>query len=102
MYLAEGGTELNYRVSVYGDSGRRIPLTEHGKAVLNSDVVMGNVNLQLKPGEEREELLDISSLDDLSAPGNYWVSVKRKVYRLRDKGVVQAESNTVHLEVLKK
>jgi hypothetical protein len=59
LYLAEAGAEMDYKVTVYSDSGRIIPLTEHGKALANSEGFMINVNLVIKPGEEREDLLDV-------------------------------------------
>jgi hypothetical protein len=44
----------------------------------------------------------ISSLYQMAAPGNYSIMVKRKIYSLDGKGVKQAESNAVHVRVLKK
>jgi hypothetical protein len=103
LYLAEIGAEKDYRVHISSDTARTIPLTEHGKALLNSegDVYM-NVGLSIKPGQEREDVLEISSIYDMKAPGNYWIVVSRKVGKLGGGGVAQAESNTVHIKVVKK
>ena len=102
LYLAEVGVAKDYAVRVSSDSRRTIPFTEFGKNLQTSrnDVYM-NLSLTIKPGEEREDVLDISKIYDMKTPGNYWIVLERKVGKLEGKGAAQAESNTVHIEVVK-
>jgi hypothetical protein len=102
LYLAEAGIEKDYIVRIFSDTRRTIPLTEHGKVLQSTrgDVYM-NLSLLIKPGEEREDVIDISKIYDMKAPGNYSVVLERKVGKLEGKGVAQAESNTVHIKVIR-
>lgn len=101
LYLGEAGTEHDYGVRISSDTGRTIPLTAHGKSVLNGGRFYMNLSILIKPGEEREEVIDISKIYDMKTPGNYSVVLERKVGKLEGKGVAQAESNTVHIKVIR-
>ena len=61
-----------------------------------------NIGLTIKPGEEREDNLEVSSIYDMSLPGNYSIVMSRRVGKLVGKGVVQAESNVVRIRVAPK
>lgn len=103
LNLAEAGPERSYKLKVYGDSGRTIPLTEHGKGLMRMEgEFITNIGLTVKPGQELEDSLEVSNIFDMSAPGHYWVVARRKVPKLNGTGVAEAESNTVHFEILKK
>ena len=99
LYLAEVGVEKDYSLSISNDKRIDVPLTEHGKAVLDGDVYM-NLSLIVKPGEERRDVLEVNNLYDMTAPGEYSILVQRKVGRLNAKGTAQVQSNVVHVRVI--
>jgi hypothetical protein len=98
LYLAEAGVEKDYKIQISSDIGKTITLTQHGKDVLDGGVYM-NLSLIIQPGQEREDVLEISNIYDMRTPGNYLVVVTRKVGGLHSKGVTEAESNPVHIKV---
>lgn len=100
LHLAEVGAEKDYKVRIWTDKGRTIPLTEHGRVLLNTEgSLYMNLSVIILPGQEREDILEISNIYDMKTPGNYWVVATRKVGGLHSKGVTQAESNPVHIKV---
>jgi len=103
LYLTEVGVERDYKIRISSDISGTIPLTEHGRVLRNteSDVYI-NTALSINPGQEREDVLEVSNIYDMKVPGNYWIIVERKVGKLGGKGVALAESNTVHMKVIKR
>jgi hypothetical protein len=55
-----------------------------------------NLSVIIQPGQEREDVLEISNIYDMKQPGNYWIVATRKVGGLHSKGLTEAESNPVH------
>ncbi len=102
LHLAEAGSTKDYKLQVSSDTRKTIPLTELGKRLEDNryDLYM-NVSLVIKPGEEREDVIDVSKIYDMKTPGNYSIVFQRKVRTLEGKGVAQAESNTVHIQVIR-
>src|SRR2546430_2447583 len=87
LHLAEAGTEKDYKVRIWTDKRRTVPLTEHGRVLLNTEgSLYMNLSVIIQPGREREDLLEISNIYDMKTPGNYWVVATRKVGRLHSKG----------------
>ncbi len=73
------GGEQNYRVSVWLSGGSPAKDTDYGRK-LNDPYPGGSrsfILLQLNPGDEKAEDLDVSRVADLSALGNYTVQVER-------------------------
>jgi|SRR5882724_6081298 len=103
LYLAEVGVEKDYEIRISRDVSGTIPLTEHGRVLRNTKGdFYSNVGLSINPGQEREDVLEVSNIYDMKVPGNYWIIVERKVAKLGAKGVALAESNTVHIKVTKR
>jgi hypothetical protein len=103
LYLAEVGVEKDYEIRISRDVSGTIPLTAHGRVLRNTEGdFYSNVGLSINPGQEREDVLEVSNIYDMTLPGNYWIVVRRKVGKLIGKGVTQAESNTVRIQVVKK
>jgi hypothetical protein len=101
LYLAEVGPEKDYRaIHVSRGDGRPVPLTAHGRALMADTDLYANLSVQLEPGKERTDILQISDIFDMTAPGNYSISVSRRVGKLSGKGVEQAASNVVHVKVI--
>lgn len=101
LYLGEAGTEHDYRVRISSDTSRTIPLTAHGKSVLNGGRFYMNLSILIKPGEEREDVIEVSKSYNMKTPGNYSVILERNVGKLEGKGIAQVESNTVHVKVIR-
>ena len=101
LYLGDAGPERDYRVEIWGDTGKPILPTEHGKAVLEGGGrVYMNLSILMKPGQVHEDTLDISRLYDISTSGNYSITVSRKLGMLKGK-LIEAQSNPVHIRVSK-
>jgi hypothetical protein len=100
LYLATTGTD--YRVSVQRDTGKTVPLMKYGKLLENMEENgIYNIGLTIKPGQEREDVLLVSSIYDMSDPGNYSITVERKVGKITGGGVSEIKSNTVNVQVVR-
>jgi|tagenome__1003787_1003787.scaffolds.fasta_scaffold18941475_1 hypothetical protein len=93
-----GRTDRNFSYEVRDQNGKRPPLTELGRQIIeNYPYPMGGSITQysFEPGEAKEESCEITSLFDLSQPGNYTIQVQR--WDPDSKAVVK--SNVVALTV---
>lgn len=74
-----GRGEMNYRITVEGSDGSRVPDTEIGRKLKNGEATGSRSVLikQLSFGEEVAEDADLNNVVKITDPGDYVVQVER-------------------------
>src|SRR6266403_963323 len=66
LYLGEAGVEHDYRVRISTDTGKTIPLTTHGRSILEGGRFYMNLSILMKPGQEREDIFELGNIYDMT------------------------------------
>lgn len=98
--IAESTPEKDYNFSVTDDKGKSLPLTAYGENLSKNAEEYKRTLLVIKPGQVVEKTVAIDKLYDLSNSNTFYVSAKRAVFKLATKGMAQAISNTIKLQVI--
>lgn len=69
--------EQHYTVIAVEKSGKEVPETEYGRHARLRQLIGSDSATLLKPGEKREEDIVLTSVFDLSSPGEYEIQISR-------------------------
>ena len=100
VLLAATYPERDYKFDVRNEKGESAPLTKAGEHLVNDTSVYRSVRLKIKPGEEIQHNVAINRLYDMSAPGTYFITIKRKVFGQEHKIFAEAVANIVKVRVV--
>lgn len=103
LRLIETSAEKDYRIDIENQYGQQISLTEYGRHIrklANEGTDFRLVGVKLKPGEKRENVVDVSKLYDLTVPGTYRITVKRTVQAKGREGTAEVVSNKIEINTI--
>jgi hypothetical protein len=78
--LVETYPERDYAFDVKDQSGKCVSLTENGEKLVSNTSIYRRGPLKIQPGKDVYHRVIISQLYDMTAPGEYSVSVSRKIF----------------------
>ncbi len=90
--------DQHYTVRVHDKSGKDAPETEYGRHARLHQLIGSDAATLLKPGEKLEEDTVLSTVFDLTSPGEYEVQLSRPVSDDPKDGVVK--SNIIAITVV--
>jgi hypothetical protein len=102
FYLRDTYPSRDYRFEVYDEGGNVVPMTENGIHLANSNTLWRNGAIMMPPGKEVQHSTTISKLFDMSKPGIYFITVKRRVHDMDGKLYAEIVSNTLAVTVIPK
>ena len=105
LSVEDSDAREDYKLMVKDKEGHEAPLTDLGKFLRrpHTRIVLRNVVITLKPGEQTSQSIDIAAIYDLREPGKYFATA------IRDHGIYIAgkavgdviTSNPVEINVTK-
>jgi len=98
--FTEGGFLRDYKVIVKNLKGEDVPLTKEAEEIMKSGVVSLS-SYELTPGTKLNgrDGTSIDKLYQISAGRTYYITLKRKAYRMDNRTPIEATSNTVKVTV---
>ena len=101
LTVVERFPERDYEIEAKNSRGELVKLTAKGETLRNNKGVdFRVVGRQIKPGEQRKDIIDVAQLYDLSAPGVYYLKASRRIQKLNSGDWVGVESNTLTITVV--
>lgn len=100
VFLVETYSEREYKFDVKNEKGEGVPLTEEGERLLNNNAIYRSGPLMIEPGEEKQHNVSINRIYNMTTPGMYTVTVRRKVFKLNGQQFAEAVSNALKVRVL--
>jgi hypothetical protein len=102
LYIVERGALKDYKVEVKNEKGVMTRRTAEGKLVdANEGEDFLVIGIAVQPGQQRQDLIEISKFYDMTTPGTYSITVKRRVRKLSNRNAfTDAVSNAVTVKVI--
>ncbi len=89
----------NYTLAVFTDDNKLVPFTSMGKSMLSAASIVSRSEMDLSPGREIEDVFSLTQLFDLSHPGIYYVTVKRRVRTRDNKSTFVLQSDPLQFSI---
>lgn len=99
VFLVETYSAREYKFDVKNEKGEDVLLTEEGQHLLTNNAVYRSGPLTIEPGEEKQHNVSINRIYDMTAPGTYSVTVRRKIFKMSGKLFTEAISNTLKVTI---
>ena len=99
LIVYETSDETDYKLSVKDEKGESVHLTEYGEKLLSSAEQLRRIKVEVKPGEEMQDSIRVSSLYRMAAGGTYFITATRQFFR-RNGEPGEVMSNEVKITVM--
>lgn len=99
LSIVESSAIRDYKITVRSEDGEDLQLSEQGKRLLEASEEYRQLVVQINPGEEIHQSIELSKLYDLT-PGTYTVRVKRLILTKDKTAYVELTSNSIKVEVV--
>jgi hypothetical protein len=99
FFVYESSPVQDYKITVKNQLGEVVPLTGYGKSRLSTAEEYRRVKIELRAGNEVQDSLSISEIYHMNISSNYFITVKRKIFR-EDGKEIEVISNTVKVKVV--
>ncbi len=98
--LAAFGPTTDIKISVtYGD-GKPVPRTRYGIEVDKSQEITASTPIVIESGKQFGYKIEVHTIFDMTAEGDYLITAKRQVPKESGKGVAEVMSNAVKVKIV--
>ena len=100
VFLLETYPERDYSFQVRNERGETVSLTEAGEHLVNNTSTYRSIKLRIEPGQEVHHTVTINKLYDMTTPGVYAITIRRKVVTKKGKEPIEIKSDTISVTII--